>query len=111
MITTSDPQFRMALEILARWGCSGDHVVAVLGMDPTDPPTDYSVDQVSRISAVLNLDSALRQRFNNPANVVGFMGMVNHNRPFNGATPLDAVVQGTLTLDEVARHVVHAGEW
>ncbi len=111
MFTTSDPQLRAVLEILASWGCSDDQLIAVLGMDPIDLPTDYSVDQVSRISAVLKLDNALRHRFNNPLNVTGFMSMANSNWPFNGATPLDTVVQEGISLDEVARHIVHAGEW
>lgn len=86
-------------------------LVAVLGMDPTDPPTDGTVDQFSRIGAVLKIDSALRHRFNNPLNVTGFMSMANSNWPFNGATPLDTVAQGEMSLDEVAQHIMHAGEW
>lgn len=54
-------------------------------------------DQLTRISYILNMYSALRILFNNQDNVNGFVKMPNHNPFFNGRTPLEIMGTGVMS--------------
>lgn len=53
-------------------------------------------DQLKRVSAVLNCHASLRQIFDNPENVYGFVAKENHNEFFNGRKPIEIMAQGDL---------------
>jgi hypothetical protein len=54
-------------------------------------------DQLTRISYILNIYSALKIIFNNRDNVNGFVKMPNHNPFFNGRTPLEVMSTGAMS--------------
>lgn len=95
---------RTALRILVKWRASADQMSRVLRVSrSTISRTQQSKrvrldgDQLERASIVLNCHASLRQVFDNPDNVYGFMGLHNHNDFFNGRTPLEIMAQGDLT--------------
>lgn len=95
---------KTAVAILEKWGASGEQGAAILRVSRStyarakrrDPAWEVSLDtdQLTRISLVLNIHSALRLVFENPENLYGFMAMANHNAFFHGRTPLDVIAQG-----------------
>lgn len=88
---------RTSLKILEEWGCNQDQVQALL-----TPPKNYNdldfeqvsfnQEQIERISYILNIHAGLNALFSNPENIYGFMNLVNHNHPFNGAKPIDVIL-------------------
>lgn len=97
---------RAAVGILARWHASRDQACRILRISRStytrakqrDP--DWSdgldIDQLQRISLVLNIHAALRKIFDNPENIYGFLTMANNNDFFNGRTPLEIMSQGDM---------------
>ena len=85
---------RTALNILTKWKTSTEQAGNILRVSRstisrarTDKAVSLDEDQLKRVSLVLNIHSALRMLFDNPANVYGFMQMENHNEFFNGRSP------------------------
>ncbi|EPC00176.1 hypothetical protein L861_14700 [Litchfieldella anticariensis FP35 = DSM 16096] len=107
---------KAAVAILDKWGTTGEQGAAILRVSRStyarakrrDPDWEVSLDtdQLTRISLVLNIHSALRVIFDNPENLYGFMQMENHNDFFNGRTPLDVIAQGDIvSLYETFRRI------
>lgn len=102
--TRSTIGLRAAVTILENWGATEKQGTVVLNVSRrtynrakrTDQGWEANLgpDQVERISLLLNIHAALRAVFDNPANVYGFMTMVNNDAWFNGRTPLDTLTQG-----------------
>lgn len=114
--------FKAAVQILANWGCDSGQMADILGMGRSnffrlkkDPgKAKLSVDQLDRISYLLNIHQALRLMFDNPENIYGFMGMRNHNPYFNGTAPLELITRGHLAdLYEVSKRIdaLRGGHW
>lgn len=106
---------RAAMKILDKWGCSAEQQQNILQLskatfyryrDKETKKASLSRDQLTRISYLLNMHSALRIVFSNPDNVYGFMAMENNNAFFNGASPLSIIEYGDFgSLYEVAKRV------
>jgi len=106
---------RAAMKILDKWGCSAEQQQNILQLakatfyryrDNQTKKASLSRDQLTRISYLLNMHSALRIVFSNPDNVYGFMAMENNNPFFNGASPLSIIESGDFgNLHEVAKRV------
>tara|TARA_Y100000758_G_scaffold254178_1_gene190896 strand:+ start:206 stop:595 length:390 start_codon:yes stop_codon:yes gene_type:complete len=112
---------RTALTILGKWQTSTDQAGNILRISRstisrarTDKAVSLDEDQLKRVSLVLNIHSALRMLFDNPANVYGFMRMENHNEFFNGRSPLDVVQGGDMiALYETFRRIdsLRGAQW
>ncbi|MFS1286857.1 hypothetical protein ACLRDI_04000 [Pseudomonas piscis] len=64
------------------------------------------VDQLYRMSLVLNIHTALKMTFGNDLNVYRFPSLSNHNDFFNGRTPLEIMAQGDfISLYETCRRI------
>ncbi|MNB71919.1 hypothetical protein D3C75_184970 [compost metagenome] len=106
---------RAAMNILEKWGCTTEQQQNILQLSRAalykyrhsdTQSASLSHDQLTRVSYLLNIHSALRIVFSNPENVYGFMTMANHNTYFNGATPLSFIAGGEFgNLHEVAKRV------
>jgi len=114
--------FKVALNILERWGCKNEQIMSIMQLEKgkffnakKEPQNiKLSVDQLDRISYVLNIHSALRIVFSNPENVYGFVNKKNHNPFFNGKTPLELMSTGKFgILHEVYRNIdtMRGGQW
>ena len=84
------------LRILEKWSCNQHQVQAVLKLPENYSELDFeqvnfSLEQVERVSYILNIHASLSTLFSNPENVYGFMNMVNLNKPFNGTRPIDFI--------------------
>lgn len=106
----------VALKIIKQWGASREQACGILQIScdsynankllPADPQVELAQDHMCRISLVLNIHGALRIIFDNPKNIYGFIGMVNHNEYFDGRTPLDIISKGDLeSLVETFRRI------
>ena len=112
---------RTALNILAKWKASTEQAGNILRVSRstisrarTDKAVSLDEDQLKRVSLVLNIHSALRMLFDNPANVYGFMQMENHNEFFNGRSPMDVVQGGDMiALYETFRRIdsLRGAQW
>lgn len=113
-----------ALRILDRWQASGEQACKILRISRStytrgrQGDAQWSVnldmDQMHRISFVLNIHAALRTIFDNPENVYGFPSMENANAFFNGRKPLDIMAQGDfISLYETFRRVdaLRGAQW
>ena len=100
--TASMRGLQAVINILSKWECSPSQQCHILGMKKS---TFYShkqstsgvsltIDQLERVSYILNIHAALRVVFDNPENVYGFMSMNNSNPYFNGKAPLDIISTG-----------------
>lgn len=104
-----------AVNILGKWGCSPDQEKQILGIDDLIRYKDLKTinknlqltdNQLKRIACILNIHATLRKAFDNPANVYGFMSMVNKHQYFNGARPLDIISTGHLdSLYETSKRI------
>ncbi|MGO4893168.1 hypothetical protein [Flavobacterium sp. W21_SRS_FM6] len=77
------------IKLVGKWQLSEAEKLIVLGFDPKNIPSEITPDQEQRLSLLLNIHSELRHLFTNPANIYGYMTMINHNPPFNGKRPVD----------------------
>lgn len=115
---------RTALNILDKWQASGDQACRILRISRStytrakqnDPSwaVGLDLDQLQRISIVLNIHAALRLVFDNPENLYGFPAMENHNAFFNGRAPLDIMAQGDMiALYETFRRIdaLRGAQW
>ena len=112
---------RTALNILTKWKTSTEQAGNILRVSRstisrarTDKAVSLDEDQLKRVSLVLNIHSALRMLFDNPANVYGFMQMENHNEFFNGRSPMDVVQGGDIiALYETFRRIdsLRGAQW
>ncbi|HCA22591.1 MAG TPA: hypothetical protein DEP32_00375 [Pseudomonas sp.] len=112
---------RTALNILTKWKTSTEQAGNILRVSRstisrarTDKAVSLDEDQLKRVSLVLNIHSALRMLFDNPANVYGFMQMENHNEFFNGRSPMDVVQGGDMiALYETFRRIdsLRGAQW
>ena len=112
---------RTALNILTKWKTSTEQAGNILRVSRstisrarTDKAVSLDEDQLKRVSLVLNIHSALRMLFDNPANVYGFMQMKNHNEFFNGRSPLEVVQNGDMiALYETFRRIdsLRGAQW
>ena len=112
---------RTALNILAKWKTSTEQAGNILRVSRstisrarTDKAVSLDEDQLKRVALVLNIHSALRMLFDNPANVYGFMQMENHNEFFNGRSPMDVVQGGDMiALYETFRRIdsLRGAQW
>lgn len=115
---------RAALRVLDKWKTSSEQACRILRIsrstytrarqDDADWSVALDLDQLQRISFVLNIHAALRTLFDNPDNVYGFPSMANHNEFFNGRSPLDVMAQGDMTsLYETFRRIdaLRGAQW
>jgi hypothetical protein len=115
---------RTALRILDKWDASSEQACRILRISRStftrakQTGSEWSVgldmDQMQRISFVLNIHAALRTVFDNPENVYGFPSMDNDNEFFNGRKPLDIMAQGDfVSLYETFRRVdaLRGAQW
>jgi hypothetical protein len=115
---------RTALRILDKWDASSEQACRILRISRStytrakQTGSEWSVgldmDQMQRISFVLNIHAALRTVFDNPENVYGFPSMDNNNEFFNGRKPLDIMAQGDfVSLYETFRRVdaLRGAQW
>ncbi|MCD5977522.1 MULTISPECIES: antitoxin Xre-like helix-turn-helix domain-containing protein [Pseudomonas] len=115
---------RTALRILDKWDASSEQACRILRISRStytrakQTGSEWSVgldmDQMHRISFVLNIHAALRTVFDNPDNVYGFPAMANDNEFFNGRKPLDIMAQGDIvSLYETFRRVdaLRGAQW
>jgi len=115
---------RAALRVLDKWKTSSEQACKILRIsrstytrarqDDADWSVALDLDQLQRISFVLNIHAALRTLFDNPDNVYGFPSMANHNEFFNGRSPLDVMAQGDMTsLYETFRRIdaLRGAQW
>ncbi|WP_313053344.1 antitoxin Xre-like helix-turn-helix domain-containing protein [Pseudomonas lopnurensis] len=115
---------RTALKILDKWGASAEQACRVLRIsrstytrarqDDSQWTVSLDLDQLQRISMVLNIHATLRLVFDNPENVYGFPSMENHNAFFNGRTPLEIMAQGDMiSLYETFRRIdaLRSAQW
>jgi hypothetical protein len=106
---------RAAMKILDKWKCSAEKQQNILQLsraafykyrNEETKTASLSHDQLTRISYLLNMHSALRIVFTNPDNIYGFMTMKNDNAFFNGVSPLSVIESGEFgNLHEVAKRV------
>ncbi|ATM95143.1 Uncharacterized conserved protein [Yersinia frederiksenii] len=106
---------RAAMNIMDKWECSAEQQQNILQLSKATfykyrskatKTASLSHDQLTRISYLLNIHSALRVVFSNPENVYGFMTMSNNNPFFNGMTPLSLIENGEFGhLHEVAKRI------
>ena len=106
--------FKLANNILQKWGCTTDEKQAILGLTTAsyhrfqkdNDCAFLSSDQLERISYLANIHESLRVIFSNPENVDGFMRMSNNNAFFKGRSPLSLILNGsTETLHEVFKQI------
>lgn len=115
---------RTALRILDKWNASGEQACRILRIsrstytrgrqDDAQWSVSLDMDQMHRISFVLNIHAALRTVFDNPENVYGFPTMENDNAFFNGRKPLEVMAQGDfISLYETFRRVdgLRGAQW
>ena len=72
------------------------------------------LDQIERLSYLVNIHGCLRMIFENPKNVYGFMALKNDNPYFNGKSPLEIISTGQFpALYETFRRidVLRGGLW
>ncbi len=99
-----------AVVILDTWGCNQVQKSTILNISNGSLKCSHTLgvtpELLLRISHILNIHSGLRTLFIEPKNVYGFINMVNDNPPFNGKTPLDLIVSGSLEeMEQVANHI------
>lgn len=113
---------KAAFTILDKWGANAEQQQNILQLAKATyykhragGEPKLTSDQLTRISYLLNIHSALRTVFENPTNIYGFMAMPNKNAYFNGAAPLSLIgANGDFgTLYEVAKRVdmMRGGLW
>ncbi|MBD1553503.1 antitoxin Xre-like helix-turn-helix domain-containing protein [Pseudomonas typographi] len=115
---------RAALRTLDKWKTSSEQACRILRISRStytrakQSDGEWSVgldmDQMQRVSFVLNIHAALRTVFDNPDNVYGFPSMANHNDFFNGRKPLDIMAQGDfISLYETFRRIdaLRGAQW
>lgn len=115
---------RAALRILDKWDASSEQACRILRISRStytrarqtgaEWAVGLDMDQMHRISFVLNIHAALRTVFDNPENVYGFPSMDNGNEFFNGRRPLDIMAQGDIvSLYETFRRVdaLRGAQW
>lgn len=115
---------RAALRILDKWQASSEQACRILRISRStytrarQADDAWSIgldlDQMHRISFVLNIHAALRTVFDNPDNVYGFPSMENRNAFFNGRKPLDIMAQGDfISLYETFRRIdaLRGAQW
>ncbi len=99
-----------AVVILDAWDCNQVQKNTILNISNGSLKCSHTLgvtpELLLRISHILNIHSGLRTLFREPKNVYGFINMVNDNPPFNGRTPLDLIVSGSLEeMEQVANHI------
>lgn len=115
---------RTALRLLDRWNASSEQACRILRIsrstctrarqDASDWSVTLDLDQMQRVSLVLNIHAALRTLFDNPDNVYGFASMENRNEFFNGRKPLEVMAQGDMiSLYETFRRIdtLRGAQW
>lgn len=95
---------RAATTVLEQWQATSGQIQSILQIPEGN--LDLSLEQLHRISIVLNIHAILREAFENPLNVYGFPGMKNDNPFFCGKSPIEMMAQGDMkslkdTLDQV----------
>lgn len=100
-----------SFKILERWEASSGQILSILGIsnpiDQTLSSGQFSTEQITRISYILNIHAALRTLFTNDKNVYGFMTMENKSKFFSGERPLSLIESGDLkAIERVANHLI-----
>ncbi|GGW82201.1 antitoxin Xre-like helix-turn-helix domain-containing protein [Alteromonas halophila] len=111
----------VAVNVLGKWKATREQMATILGISPASIArakkkelVSLSRDQLERVSYVLNIHAALRTVFDNPENVYGFVHKKNHNPFFNGATPFELMLKGSVAnLYEVFKRVdaLRGAQW
>lgn len=84
-------------KILNEWKASRKQIDTILKSD------EFAID---RFLLIIEIEQNLHHTFNNPANIVGFMNMVNNNPFFEGRKPLDVIENGDIdVLKAVANRI------
>tara|TARA_Y100000296_G_C5115016_1_gene227250 strand:- start:560 stop:940 length:381 start_codon:yes stop_codon:yes gene_type:complete len=105
---------RVAVRILLKWQATDADICAILDISPDtlrgllaqqqNPKLEQ--EPLERVGLILNIHAVLRTVFSNPANVYGFMQMVNNNAFFCGRAPLTVISDGNIeSLRETYRRI------
>ena len=103
---------KAVMVILNKWQCSTEQIELLLGFKLADIEKlalNLTSGQQLRISYILNIHAALRSYFSNNDNIYGYMTLINHNVPFNGARPIDIALEKD-GLKIVMEHVMSMGQ-
>lgn len=103
---------RKASELLSTWGASQSQQrfflrLSAFSFQQTDhtssliSPTDLETS-IRNCELIIRIDEDLRTLFSNPVNVKGYMGMINHNEPYKGVSPLEYAYSHSDGLQQVA---------
>lgn len=93
---------KIGLNILRKWSCTDEQIKAILALSDSflRPVSERDIkltdEQLIRFSYVTCIHVVLKTMFTNEKNVYGFMQMINNNKFFEGATPLDKIESGDL---------------
>nr|WP_085065995.1 antitoxin Xre-like helix-turn-helix domain-containing protein [Pseudomonas piscis] len=106
---------KACLRITQKWRATPSQACRILRISPhtyrrvlggNGDSLRLDVDQLYRMSLVLNIHAALRMTFGNDLNVYRFPSLSNHNDFFNGRTPLEIMTHGDfISLYETCRRI------
>ncbi|MGE8303369.1 MAG: hypothetical protein ACN6PW_02840 [Pseudomonas kermanshahensis] len=106
---------RVALRILSGWNATSSQARIILRISAsthqkflrdTRGIVRLDIDQLQRLSLVLNIHATLRILFENIKNTQDFINMPNFNSFFEGRSPLEVIAQGDIiSLYETYRHI------
>ncbi|WP_085600203.1 MULTISPECIES: antitoxin Xre-like helix-turn-helix domain-containing protein [unclassified Pseudomonas] len=106
---------KACLRITQKWRATPSQACRILRISPhtyrrvlggNGDSLRLDVDQLYRMSLVLNIHAALKMTFGNDLNVYRFPSLSNHNDFFNGRTPLEIMIQGDfISLYETCRRI------
>ncbi|WP_095498379.1 hypothetical protein [Paraferrimonas haliotis] len=103
---------KVGLNILRKWSCTDEQIKAILSLGDSllKPMNEQDVkltdEQLTRLSYVSCIHVVLKTKFTNEENIYGFMQMKNHNRFFEGRTPISIIESGDLnTLHKAYNHI------
>lgn len=84
-----------AEQILNKWGLSQPQKNNLLGSNSFLDVSELEItcELRERYRLITAIDESLKICFNSEENINGYMRMVNHNHPFNGARPLDLALE------------------
>ena len=84
-----------AVRTLEQWGLSQSEKIELLGSNSFLDASELEItcELSERCRLINSIDVSLKIWFNSEENIFGYMRMVNHNHPFNGARPLDLAIE------------------
>lgn len=114
--------FKTVVSIMETWGCTREQMAIILGMPKSTlgryiaapEKVNFTSDQQSRVSYLLNIYQAIRMTFNNQVNIDKFMSLKNNNGMFAGRAPLDLLLEGSMeNMIDTYKHIdaLRGGQW